>query len=153
MKLLNIMGILLVAIAVTGCATNFNSEMAKYQKEYEEDERQYRDGLSAVQIFRVSEDECSGTDLATAKFSLTYLSMRESYFYSLQLWSSHRDIHRMKMGVHFSLADAAKEKNFYDIADNLYRDIITTYTGSSYAGIRDRAKLGIDDIKEARQRQ
>lgn len=84
---------------------------------------------------------------------MRYLSGRESYFYSLKLWSGLRRVQEMKWDVQFSLADVAKEKKCYDLADKHYRDIISTYSGNAYSGIRDRARLGIDDIKEARQSQ
>jgi hypothetical protein len=50
----------------------------------------------------------------------------------------------------FGLADAALESGCLDVADQAYRRIITYYTGSAYAGLRDRAKLGIDDVRAAR---
>ena len=46
--------------------------------------------------------------------------------------------------------DGALKSGCLDVADQAYRRIISYYTGSAYAGIRDRAKLGIDDVRSAR---
>lgn len=50
----------------------------------------------------------------------------------------------------FALADGALKFGCLDTADQTYRRVITYYVGSAYAGIRDRAKLGIDDVRAAR---
>lgn len=55
--------------------------------------------------------------------------------------------------IAFSFADKARGKGCLDIADQQYRELIDMYVGSAYSGIRDRAKIGIDDVREARRDQ
>jgi hypothetical protein len=50
----------------------------------------------------------------------------------------------------FALADAALKSGCLDTADQAYRRLVVFYTGANYAGIRDRAKLGIDDVRAVR---
>ncbi len=50
----------------------------------------------------------------------------------------------------FTYADNALKRREFDTADRAYRDIISLLVGSSYSGIRERAKIGLDDIREAR---
>jgi hypothetical protein len=39
----------------------------------------------------------------------------------------------------------------FDLADKHYKEIINIYIGSNYSGLRDRAKIGLDDIREAQR--
>ena len=47
-----------------------------------------------------------------------------------------------------SVADKALKKQCLDIADDQYRQVMSIYTGSAYSALRDRAKIGIDDVRE-----
>ena len=50
----------------------------------------------------------------------------------------------------FEFGDTAFEKRCLDDADWAYRHVIRTYTGTAYSGIRDRARLGVEDVRVAR---
>jgi hypothetical protein len=50
----------------------------------------------------------------------------------------------------FILADALFEADCLDGADRIYRDTLSTFTGASYEAIRQRAQIGIDDIRAKR---
>lgn len=52
----------------------------------------------------------------------------------------------------FGLADLALKKECLDIAGSHFRHALNKYTGSAYAAYRDRAKVGIDDVR-AKQSQ
>lgn len=54
-------------------------------------------------------------------------------------------------GLAFEFADLAKDRGCLEIADRTYRDLIVAYPAAGDAGIRDRAKLGVDDIRELRR--
>lgn len=57
------------------------------------------------------------------------------------------------LSLKFSLADGAKLKECLGVAQQEYLSIVTYYDGPGEGGIRDRAKIGIDDVREIRARQ
>lgn len=50
-----------------------------------------------------------------------------------------------------AFADLALKKGCLDTADHHYRHIMKRYTGSAYAAHRDRAKIGIEDVRAKRE--
>lgn len=52
----------------------------------------------------------------------------------------------------FTLADALLRARCLDEADKIYRDTISTFTGSSYDALRQRAQIGVDDVRAMRTR-
>lgn len=52
-----------------------------------------------------------------------------------------------------NLADAYLNAGCLDEADNLYRHIIMTFTGTAYAGVRQRAQIGVDDVRAGRDQR
>lgn len=47
-------------------------------------------------------------------------------------------------------ADEMKRKGCLDEADRGYREVVSTYVGNGYAAYRQRAEIGIEDIRRAR---
>lgn len=50
--------------------------------------------------------------------------------------------------LHF--ANIALKVKCYDTAENYYRLVLDRYVGTAYSGFRDKAKLGLEDVKEGR---
>lgn len=46
------------------------------------------------------------------------------------------------------VADAAREHGCKKVARGLYDRVIATYTGAAYAALRQRAQIGIDDLRQ-----
>ncbi len=46
------------------------------------------------------------------------------------------------------VADAAREHGCKKVARGLYDAVIATYTGAAYAALRQRAQIGIDDLRQ-----
>ena len=46
------------------------------------------------------------------------------------------------------VADAAREHGCKKVARGLYDTVIATYTGGAYAALRQRAQIGIDDLRQ-----
>jgi hypothetical protein len=46
------------------------------------------------------------------------------------------------------VADAARQHHCTVVARNLYDTVIATYTGSAYAALRQRAQIGIEDLRQ-----
>ena len=50
-------------------------------------------------------------------------------------------------GWTLDIADGAKEHGCAIVARNLYDNVIKIYLGSAYTALRDRARIGIDDLR------
>lgn len=48
-------------------------------------------------------------------------------------------------------ADSALKIGCIDIADEKYRSIVNEYTGSAFFNLRERAKIGIEDVRSRRK--
>jgi len=46
------------------------------------------------------------------------------------------------------VADAARDHGCKEVARHLYDTVIATYTGSAYAALRQRAEIGIEDLRQ-----
>ncbi len=53
----------------------------------------------------------------------------------------------------FEFAELAVKRKEFDTAESVYRGLISFFDGDTFGGIRDRAKIGLDDVKEARKTQ
>lgn len=51
------------------------------------------------------------------------------------------------ISTYLDLADAYLLGGCFKEANIIYRDVIHTYTGSSYAAFRERAAIGVDDVR------
>ena len=78
----------------------------------------------------------------------TTYGLRGERFRTGRDWRKARDRHT---DLSFRYADAALHKNCLDRSDRVYRDLIHFYVGGTYSGIRDRARVGIDDVRARRQ--
>ena len=59
---------------------------------------------------------------------------------------------QMLAGVHLEIADSARKRGCLDFADGVYRYVISTFIGTGYAAHRQRAQIGLDDIRAVRTR-
>lgn len=113
----------------------------------------HTEGLKAVIAFlNESSGNCETTDVLNAQMAIATLSSQESYYHSMQIWGFLTETQKRKWAIQFALAQAALTQKCLDLADGIYRDIIQTYTGSAYAGIRERARVGLDDVRDARRK-
>jgi hypothetical protein len=79
-----------------------------------------------------------------------YIHSLQDFEKSRQIAESYRKIaneaRQQHLELQFSLADKAKDKKCLDMADLLYRDIISAFVGEDYKAYRERARIGIDDV-------
>lgn len=64
-----------------------------------------------------------------------------------------KEIFPLLSEAHLGLADSLLKARCLMQADALYRDVLTRYTGSNYDSLRERAKIGIDDIRFAQSKE
>ena len=76
---------------------------------------------------------------------------RENYSQEADL-SSFNTAMNYAAQTNFKIADLALKQGCLDIADERYRHVVTRYTGTAYAAFRDRARIGIDDVRDRRKR-
>jgi hypothetical protein len=119
----------------------------------------YEKGTEALVRFMDTPD-CNGADLRVVAEEIADLERTIALFDPSQTPSirnqmlAHQDQARERhTSLAFALADGALKNGCLDAADHAYRRIISYYTGSAYSGIRDRAKLGVDDVRAARGRR
>lgn len=113
--------------------------------------RPYTEGMQALTQYR-SEPGCDGPGNAAVAANLADL---ERMTYQLNLVGGNlaylaREAKGRHQDLAFGYADTALGKGCLDTADSVYRSLINFYTGAAYSGIRDRARVGIDDVRAKR---
>lgn len=107
---------------------------------------------------------CNSPDMIQAGESLEQIAFfaREKYRISIDPWQSEilrpmnrrnaAELAQLQITKQFQIADAFLARSCLDEADSLYRDVITTFLGGNYAAARQRAEIGIEDVRAARTR-
>ena len=139
--MLNRLGVLAAVIVLAvGCAPQATTRAQPYVE-----------GMAALSRFTAASD-CTNTDASAVKANIAKLLDDVSEYYRIGYFGYR---YQRDRGYHTSLtfgfADAALAKGCLDDADKMYRSLISLYVGAAYSGIRDRAKLGIDDVRIAKR--
>lgn len=58
-----------------------------------------------------------------------------------------------ELGAIFEAADTATRHRCFNTAEKLYKHVLERYIGWAYTAYRERAKVGLDDVREARSKQ
>jgi len=61
------------------------------------------------------------------------------------------ELRRIAADLTLDIAESALKHDCLDFADKVYRSVISTYVGSGYAAHRQRAQIGIDDVRAAKK--
>lgn len=112
--------------------------------------RPFVEGTAALEKYRTSKG-CESPHAKEVRARIAELEESVSTFHAGRSFPQYeqeaRDRHT---ALSFAFADEALRRGCLDDADRVYRSLVAFYTGGAYAGIRDRAKLGIDDVRAAR---
>lgn len=95
-----------------------------------------RSAVTVIEGFAEEKERFNGS-LSGAMYNMEHIEVRQSINTAAEL--------------RLSAADSLTRAKCYDQADELYRSVIATYTGTSYVALRERAKIGIDDIRDKRR--
>lgn len=108
---------------------------------------------AALTAFKAEKGKnCDSANLANAKLaSDKWESYSIQYFNYVHGDRSAVEEVSKSLSGRLTLADAALKANCLDMADEIYREVISTYTGSRFAAFRERAKLGVDDVRAKRK--
>ena len=113
--------------------------------------RPYKGGLEALQTYQANGD-CATAASAKVEAMIDKLKTQISWFRRMKTVAAYeREARDRHTDLAFRYADTALSKNCLDEADRAYRDLIHFYVGGAYGGIRDRARIGIDDVRARRQ--
>ena len=140
-----------VAIGILGgCAAPRPVEGVTEQQAAANRAQPYTDGLNALQSYLAS-GECATAAATEIETMIDELKTMTSQFHTVGMNSLARQARDRHTDLSFRYADAALQKSCLDQADRVYRDLIHFYVGGAYSGIRDRARVGIDDVRARRQ--
>ena len=150
MKLILTLIACLVLGTVSGCTSRLNSsDPNSIISQYDNRTKLYRQASAALTSYKnAPTGDGPERDLVLAKIEeLRVLTLR---FSEPRFYRFSQDMRAKHTSTSFDFAEAAIEKGQLDDADQVYRGLIAFYSGASYSGIRDRARLGIDDVRAAR---
>jgi hypothetical protein len=111
--------------------------------------RSYQDRLSDIrrtilEPLRNFEGEvpvnCNSSDLEKSALLARYMAASVTSL----------DLRQQAVALELEVADSALRHGCLDFADSRYRSIISTYIGLGYAAHRQRAEIGLNDVRYAR---
>ncbi|MCI0365521.1 MAG: hypothetical protein L0Y44_16725 [Phycisphaerales bacterium] len=137
-------------MSLHGCASK-RPAVSTLAEANENDARRYRDASEALEKWQ-ADGGCSGPahDAIVAKMNeLEGNAARWNRVASSLPWQA-RTARERHTEIAFRFADVSLKRGCLDEADRTYRRLVEFYIGAAYSGIRDRARLGIDDVRAAR---
>ena len=154
---------MLAVVAVAGCATG-PRQPSKTEMAVHASRSSYSAALSGIERFVTTDPvDCNSSSMMAASNSLSNIEAKASSFYSVlsgggrysyvqkQNASEALDVlNPMAIKGRFLMADSYLALGCLDQADATYRDIQIRYSGSSFASVRERALLGVADVRSQR---
>jgi hypothetical protein len=111
--------------------------------------RPYTEGLKFLEDYRASAG-CANSEAQAVRAMVAQLEDQVRMF-SVSPVSNYESVARQRhTSLAFDFAEAALKKGCLDEADGMYRHLFEFYVGAAWSGIRDRAKLGIEDVRARR---
>jgi hypothetical protein len=102
-----------------------------------------------------SEEQAATASIELARSELSLYQQNRDASYLLRSKAHMREALaqlQKNLDERFEMADAALSAGCFSLADDGYRDVIKTHTGADYQAARDRAKVGIDDVRAKQPR-
>lgn len=113
--------------------------------------RPYQEGLAALDRYRET-GECEAAGPVLAKITELEEDARDwTSLSSVGLRRYAAEARERHAALAFAFAEEALNRGCLDDADRVYRRLIEFYVGAGYSGIRDRARVGVEDVRSARQ--
>jgi hypothetical protein len=111
-------------------------------------EAKFSFGLEMLVIDSTEQAATANLELGRGEFSL-YQRIRDTSYLVKSKTHMNDALAQLQKNLdeRFELADAALSAGCFSLADDGYRDVIKTHVGSDYQAARDRAKVGIDDVR------
>jgi len=130
---------------LAGCASRNNAIIEQAQRETEQRAVPYNEALTLMEKYRAS----TGCGTAEAQAVQAKIAQLEDEA-AIRAGYAATEARQRHTEIAFAFADESLKRRCLDVADAAYRRLVEFYVGSAYGGIRDRARLGIDDVRTAR---
>lgn len=155
----------LICILVSGCAPtsqNPNSVSNRMVNDYSSSINDSSVVGRNLTEFQSSETNCESPILSEAISKSNRITNRAMYHYSgavntafsnvqrREHRSVYRDIVPLAVNTTLDIGDVALQKGCLDIADRQYREVLEVFVGPSYSAYRERAAIGIEDVRAKR---
>jgi hypothetical protein len=155
-------GVLACGMLLVGCQSNSQSHVAQWDEDVSQARAEFSENTRLVAEFKaMTPAKCDAPGMARATHMGNMIEARTAKYYRAldddpnKFSNVERNVfldtiitlNPMAIGAKFNAADAYLAAGCLDPADQIYRDILATYTGSSFASVRERAKVGIDDVR------
>ena len=131
--------------------------MAKWRAEISDKLIQpYRDGEEALARYCLAPgcDSPDRTEVLRCIHVLeTIMSMERQMADEMRRAPTDSVVQEKHAGLSFDFATESFRRGCLDDADSTYRGLIEMYVGAAYSGIRDRARMGVEDVRAARAAQ
>ncbi len=112
--------------------------------------RPYVEGVAALNRYR-AESKCDNQHSSNVQHKISELEQTVSTFNKFGMSRYEPQARDMHTSLAFGYANEALKKGCLNDSFLIYRRLFTFYAGSSYSGIRDSAKLGMEGIRVARK--
>ncbi len=156
----------LLSTFLFGCATQNTPRQPNEQEKAIKELVGYEHTISeSLKVFQTEpERSCSSSTLVNAKAALQNMNLLSHLWYLK--WSNAKStpdqylnervlnvITPATIEMNFLVADTLLSNNCLESADEIYRAIISRFTGGRYASIRERAKIGVDDVRSQQSKR
>jgi len=154
---------MLAVVAVAGCATGPQQpsqiELAIWGADIN-----YEETLEAIEQFKTTDPvDCNSSSMLVADNRTSNIESDASDLYSVLVGGGRYSnvqkiassealdiLNPLAIKGRFLMADSYLALGCLDQADETYRGIQTRYSGSSFASVRERALLGVTDVRSQR---
>ena len=147
-KLPVLLGVLFLVI---GCMQPSSTEnVGTVEQVAENRSRPYVEGVAALNRYS-AESKCDNQHSSIVQDKISELEYTVSTFKKFGMSKYIPQAREMHTSLAFNYANEALKKGCLNDSVLIYRRLFTFYTGSAYSGIRDNAKLGMEDVRVARK--
>lgn len=115
--------------------------------------RPYLTGMAHLKNYRVGRRACRNGPARGVESSIAEMKKSVSLFHTAGLYRYEAQARQRHTALAFGYAEAALKKRCLDAADRICRGLVHFYVGAAYSGMRDRARICIDDVRDARRRR
>ncbi len=112
--------------------------------------RPYVEGVTALNRY-TAESRCDNQHSTIVQDKISELEKTVSTFKKFGMSRYVPQARDMHTYLAFGYANEALKKGCLNDSISIYQRLFTFYTGSAYSGIRDSAKLGIEEVRVARK--
>lgn len=152
MRIVGFASLVACLVVVVGCATSGVQPTARGGSSESEAARNRARPYEEAAALLMQYENVPGCDGSAVEAKLQDLEADVARWNRVSTHFPHyaREARERHTALTFQYADAALHRRCLEAADRTCRRVFDFYVGALYSGIRDRARLGIDDVRAAR---